>query len=80
MSPSNKALYIRSIGWVISLTLGVVLVTLSLSPLTSYDSSLHGASFDASYVTEMSQFAYRVHVAYLQSPLALCSCLKEVEA
>ena len=65
MSPSNRALCITSIGWVISLTLGVVLVTLSLSPLTRYDSSPHGASVDASCVTEMSQFAYRVHASYL---------------
>ena len=28
VSPSNKALYIPSIGWVISMTLGVILVTL----------------------------------------------------
>ena len=35
MSPLNIALYITSIGWVISLTLGVVLVTLSLSLPTS---------------------------------------------
>ena len=27
--PSNRALYITSIGWVVSMTLGVVLVTLS---------------------------------------------------
>ena len=32
MSPSNRALYITSIGWVNSLTLGAVLVYLSLSP------------------------------------------------
>ena len=65
MSPLNRALYITSIGWVISLNLGVVIVTLSLSRLTSYASSPHGASVYASYVIEMSQFAYRVHVAYL---------------
>ena len=58
MSPSNRALYITSIGWVISFTLGFVLVTLSLSPLTGYASSLYGASIDVSYVTEMYQFAY----------------------
>ena len=34
MSPSNGALYITSIGWVNSLNLGVVLVSLSLSPPT----------------------------------------------
>ena len=32
--PSNRALYITSIGWVNSLNLGVVLISLSLSPLT----------------------------------------------
>ena len=32
--PLNRALYITSIGWVKSLNLGVVLVSLSLSPLT----------------------------------------------
>ena len=54
-----------SIGWVIRLTLGAILITLSLSPPTGYVFGPHGASVDASYVTEMSQFAYRVHVAYL---------------
>ena len=34
VSPSNRALYITSICWVYSLTLGAVLVYLSLSPLT----------------------------------------------
>ena len=29
VSPSNRLLYITSIGWVVSMTLGVVLVTLS---------------------------------------------------
>ena len=33
MSPSNRALYITSIGWVNSLTLRAILVYLSLSPL-----------------------------------------------
>ena len=33
MLPSNKALYITYVGWVNSLTLGVVLISLSLSPL-----------------------------------------------
>ena len=80
MSPSNRALYITSVGWVISLNLGVVLVTLSLSPSTSYASSPHGASVDESYVKEMSQFAYRVHASYPQSPVSLCSCSKEDEA
>ena len=65
VSPLNKALYITYVGWVISLTLGVVLVTLSLSPLTNYASSPHGACFDASCVIEMSQFTYRVHASYL---------------
>ena len=59
--PSNRALYITFIGWVVSLTLGAVLVTLILSPPTSYASSPHAASVDASYVTEMSQFACRVY-------------------
>ena len=54
MSPSNRALYITSVGWVISLTLGVVLFTLILSPPTGYASSPHGASIDASCVIEMS--------------------------
>ena len=58
MSPSNIALYITSIGWVISLTLGVVLVTMILSPPNGYASSPHGASVDSSYVMEISQFAY----------------------
>ena len=80
MSLSNRALYITSIGWVVSMTLEAILVTLILSPPTGYASSPHGASVDASYVTKMSQFSYRVHAAYLQSPLALCSCSKEVEA
>ena len=52
--PSNRALYITSVGWVISLTLGVVLVTLILSPPIGYAFSPHGASIDASYVTDMS--------------------------
>ena len=34
MSPSNRELYITSLGWVISLTLVVVLITLILSPPT----------------------------------------------
>ena len=56
VSPSNRAMYITSIGWVYSLNLGAVLVYLSLSPPTGYASSPHGASVDASCVTEMSQF------------------------
>ena len=80
MFPLNKPLYITSIGWVISLTLGDVLITLILSPSTSYASSPHGASVDSSYVTEMSKFAYRVHASYLQSPFTLFSYSKEVEA
>ena len=80
MSPLNRALYIKSTGWVINLTLGAVLVTLSLSPLTGYVSSPHGASVNASYVIDMSQFAYQVHATYLQSPFALFSCSKEVES
>ena len=80
MSPSNRALYITSVGWVIIMTLGVVLVTLILSPLTGYASSPYGASIDDSCVTKMSQFSYRVHATYLQSPFTLCSYLKEVEA
>ena len=80
MLPSNRALCITYVGWVISLTLGDVLFTMSLSPLIGYASSPRGASVDASCVIEMSQFAYQVHGTYLQSPFALCSCLKEVEA
>ena len=34
MSPLNRAMYITSIGWVYSLTLGAILVYLSLSPPT----------------------------------------------
>ena len=34
MSPSNIALYITSIGWVNSLNLGAILVSLSLPPPT----------------------------------------------
>ena len=52
--PSNREIYITSIGWVIILTLRSVLITLSLSPPTGYAYSPHGASVDASYVTEMS--------------------------
>ena len=78
--PSNRALYITFIGCVVSLNLGVVLITLSLSSHTGYASSPHGASVDAFYVTEISQFAYRVYDSYLQSPFTLCSCLKEFEA
>ena len=70
MSSSNIALYITSVGWVISLNLGAVLITLSLSPPTGYASSPQGAFVDSSSITEMSQFAYRVHVSYLQSPFA----------
>ena len=66
MSPLKRALYITFIGWVCSLTLGVVLLSLSLSPPTGYAFGPHGASIDASYVTKMSQFAYRVHATYLQ--------------
>ena len=72
--------YITSIGWVVSLNLRVVLITLILSPPIGYASSPYGASIDASCVTQMSQFAYRVHVSYLQSPFSLCSCSKEVES
>ena len=80
MSASNGALHITSVGWVVSLTLGAVLVTLCLTPPTGYASSPHGVSIDASCVMERSQFAYQVHVSYLQSPLALCSCSNEVES
>ena len=51
VSPSNRALHITSIGWDFSLTLGDVIVILSLSPPTGYDSGPHGASVDASCVT-----------------------------
>ena len=72
MSPSNRALYITSIGWVIiGLNLGAVLVTLILSPPTGYASSPYGASIDASCVIEMSQFVYRVFAAFIQSPYAV---------
>ena len=80
MSPSNIAMYITSVCWVISFNLGAILVTLILSPPTGYASSPHGASVDASYVTKMSQFAYRFHASSLHSPLSLFSCSKEVEA
>ena len=65
MSPSNKALYITSISLVVSLTLGAMIVTLSLSPPISYDSSPYGASVDASRVTEISYFSNQVHASYL---------------
>ena len=58
ISPLNRALYITSIGWVVSLNLGDVLVTLILSPLTGYASSPYGAFVDASYVIEMSHFSH----------------------
>ena len=80
MSPSNRALYITSIGLVIILNLGAILITLSLSRLTGYASSPHGPSVDDSCFTEMSHFAYPVHDTYLQSPISLCSCSKELEA
>ena len=65
ISPLSRELYITSVGWVINLTLGAILISPSLSPLTGYASSPHGASVDASCFTEMSQFTYRVHAAYL---------------
>ena len=34
VSPLNRALYITSVGWVNSLSLGAVLIYLSLYPLT----------------------------------------------
>ena len=58
MSPSNRELYITSIGWVVSMTLGDVLVTLIFSTPIGYASNPYGASVDASCVAEMSQFAY----------------------
>ena len=48
-----------------SLTLGAVLVYLSLSPPTGYASSPYGASIDASCVIEMSQFVYRVYATFI---------------
>ena len=78
VSPSNRALYITFIGWVISLNLGVVLITLSLSPLAGYTSNPHGASLDASCVTEMSHFAYQVHVSYLQPPFTFMLFFKGI--
>ena len=80
MSPSNIALYITSIGWVIILNLGVVIVTMSLSPPSGYGFGHHGAYVDASYVTYMSQFLYRFHAAYPSHHSPLFSCSKEVEA
>ena len=50
MSPLNRASFITSIGWVISMNLGFVLITLSFSPPTGYASSPYGAYVDASYV------------------------------
>ena len=69
--PSNRALYITFIGWVNSLTLGVVLIFLSLSPPTCWASKPYRAFVDASYVAEMSQFVYRVYAAFIQSPYAV---------
>ena len=65
MSPLNRALYITSVGWVYSLTLGAVLIYLSLSPLTGYASNPYGAYIDASYVIEMSQFVYQVYATFI---------------
>ena len=53
MAASNGALYITSIGWVVSMTLGVVLITLSFSPPTGYASSPYGACVNALCVAEM---------------------------
>ena len=71
MLPSNRALYITSIGWVYSLTLGAVLIYLSLSPPIGYASNPYGASIVSSCVIEMSQFVHRVYAAFLQSPYAI---------
>ena len=71
MSPSNRAQYIKSIGWVVSMTSGVVLITLSFSPPSDYASSPYGAYVDASCVTEMSQCVYRVYATLIQSPYAV---------
>ena len=76
MSPSNRALYITSIGWVNSLNLGAVLVYLSLSPPAGYASSPYGAFVYASCIAEMSQFVYRVYVAFIQSPYTIILLFK----
>ena len=47
-----------------SLTLGAVLIYLSLSPPNGQASNPHGASVDASYVAEMSYFVYRVYASF----------------
>ena len=71
MSPSNKALYITSVGWVYILNLGAVLV---LSEFISIDwlsfQSLWSLSW-SSCVIEMSQFVDRVYAAFIQSPYAI---------
>ena len=64
MSPLNRALYVTSVGWVYSLTLGAILIYLSLSTPTGQASSPYGTSIDASCVVEMSQFCitFRHHL------------------
>ena len=61
--------HIRWLGY--SLTLGALLVYLSLSPPTGYASSPYGASIGASCIIEMSQFLYRVYATFIQSPYAV---------
>ena len=80
VSPSNRELYITSIVWVVSMALGVVLVTLHFSPPSGYASSPYGTSVDASCVIDFSHFSYQVYATYLQSPFSLFSCSKEVES
>ena len=58
MSPSNRSLYITSVGWVISLTFGSVLVTLSLSPRIGYASGL----MEPLLITPVSQRCPSFHI------------------
>ena len=79
MSPLNRALYIPSIGSVISMTLGVVLITLSFIHWLV----MHLVPMEPLLMPPVSQ---RCPSLYIESMLpsfshhmSLCSCSKEVE-
>ena len=81
VSPSNRALYITSVGWVYSLTLGAVLI------LSEFIST-NWLSFQSPWSLYRCLLCHRdVPVLYIESMLPtlshhlpLCSCSKEFEA
>ena len=73
VSPSNRSLYITSVGWVYSLTIGAVLIYLSLStyihiesmlPTFSHHSPLFSCSKEVETSVDHSSVILTLHVGH----------------